>query len=181
VAIISPKLTYEDLQQMPEDGKRYEIIDGELQVSPSPRLRHQGTVLRFGVLLSRAEEAGHGRAFTAPADVVLDEHNVVEPDVIFVSTARLHLLTEANVQGAPDVVVEVLSPATSKRDLGVKLQLYARFGVPHYWVADTDERTVRRFELRAGQYVEQPVLQAGDVLTCSLFPGIQADVAWLFP
>jgi Uma2 family endonuclease len=181
VAVVSPKLAYDDLQQLPEDGKRYEIIDGELHVSPAPRVRHQGAVFQFALFFGRAEQAGYGRGFTAPLDVVLDEHNVVQPDLLFISTSRLAILTEANVQGAPDLIIEVLSPATSKRDLGVKLQLYARFKVPHYWAADTDQRSVRRFELRGETYVELPALHPGDVLSSPLFPGLEVDVESLFP
>jgi Uma2 family endonuclease len=131
--------------------------------------------------LLRAEATGLGRAFAAPVDVALDPDTVVQPDLIFVRRERFDILTDANVQGAPDLIIEILSPGTRKRDLGVKRQLYAHFRVPHYWIVDPIGATVERYRLdERGQYVAEPVLRVGDVLTLPHFPDITLPVAMLF-
>jgi len=180
MAIISPKLTYEHLRQLPDDGKRYEIVDGELLVSPSPNHSHQRTVLKFAIFLQRAEDAGYGEVNIAPFDVFFDEHNVTEPDVLFVRKERIGIIGPNFVNGAPDIIVEVLSPGTRHRDEGVKLRLYGGAGARYYWMPDPAERVIYRYELTPEGFREQPALKEGDVLECPLFPGITTDVAKLF-
>jgi Uma2 family endonuclease len=180
MAVIQPRITYDHLRQLPEDGKRYELVDGDLLVSPSPIPRHQRTVSNFDVMFRRVEQRGYGRAFIAPLDVVFDDYNVAEPDVMFITTDRLHIVTYSNIQGAPDLVVEVLSDGTAHRDLGVKLHMYARFKVPHYLVANPAERSLQRYDLRGDGYAELSKLHLGDVLTCPLFPDVEVRVAELF-
>ncbi|HEY8691335.1 MAG TPA: Uma2 family endonuclease [Chloroflexota bacterium] len=180
MAVIDSRITYELLQQMPEDGKRYELIDGDIFVSPSPIPRHQRTVSNFDIMLRAVEQRGYGQAFIAPLDVVFDEYNVAEPDALFIVTERLHIITYTNIQGAPDLLVEVLSDGTAHRDVGVKLHMYARFKVPHYWVADAAEQSLQRYELRGERYSELPKLYLDDAFTCPLFPEIDVRVAELF-
>jgi len=131
-------------------------------------------------LLARAEEAGFGQVYVAPFDVTLDPHDAVQPDVLLVTTARLAIITEAEVAGAPDLVAEVLSPSIISRDLGVKLRTYARFGVRFYWIVDPDAQSVQTFSLENSAYAEGTVLKAGDRLGCPLFPGVELDVGNLF-
>ena len=178
--IIPAKFTYEDLRQMPDDGKRYEIVEGELVVTPAPKWAHQQVVFKLAEVLAEAVRRGYGKAAFAPTDVVLDDENVVEPDLLFISRERLGIVTEENVRGAPDLVVEVLSERTRERDLGAKLRLYARFGVRFYWVVDPEAGTVRTFELARGGYAEAAVLRAGETLSCALFAGVTVDVAAVF-
>ena len=180
MAIISPKLTYEHLRQLPDDGKRYEIVDGELLVSPSPNRPHQKTVGAFYRFLYRAEEAGYGEVYVAPFDVFFDDHNVTEPDVLFVSTERVGIIGQNFVNGVPDVIVEVLSPGTRHRDEGVKLRLYGAAGARYYWMPHPTERVIYRYELTPEGFREQPILKEGDVLECPLFPGVTIDVTKLF-
>ena len=131
------RLTYEDYCRLPSDGKRYEIIDGELFVTPSPFRPHQRVVTRLTRYLSTfVEENELGEVFVAPFDVVFSRFDVVEPDLLYVSKGRLSVLTEKNVQGAPDLVVEVLSPSTAETDRTIKLKLYARYGVQEHWIID---------------------------------------------
>jgi Uma2 family endonuclease len=179
MAMIDSRISYELLQQMPEDGKRYELIDGDIFVSPSPIPRHQRTVSNFDILLRRMEQRGYGQGFIAPLDVVFDQYNVAEPDAMFITTARLQIIT-ANIQGAPDLVVEVLSDGTAHRDVGVKLHMYAGFKVPHYWVADAAEQSLLRYEVREDRLSELPRLYVDDVFTCALFPDVEIKVAELF-
>lgn len=181
MVVRTPLFTYDDLARMPNDGKRYELNDGELVVSPAPATDHQSASMRFSSFLFRAEEAGYGRAFAAPTDVVFDRHRATQPDLLFIRRDRLHIVTAANIQGAPDLIVEILSPGTREDDLGWKLTLYAREGVAYYWVVDPRARTVRPYRLREGGYVAEPLLSTGDTLGCPLFPSITSDVARLFP
>jgi Uma2 family endonuclease len=123
----SALLTYDDYVLFPDDGRRHEIIDGEHTVTPAPFLRHQALVRRFILALGAViERGGLGELFPAPVDVLLTRHDIVQPDLVFIAKERLDILTEANVQGAPDLVIEILSPATRRKDEGEKRELYAR-------------------------------------------------------
>lgn len=173
-------LTVADLDALPDDGKRYELLDGELAVSPAPVPTHQRTVGKTYIFLNRAEDAGYGLVYVAPVDVYFDEHSQAQPDVLFIRQERLQIVRKTRIEGAPDLVVEVLSPGTRSRDLRVKMQIYARFGVPFYWVLDPAPRTAQVYELAGGQYVARPLLRAGDTLSCPLFPGIATTVRELF-
>ena len=172
--------TYEDLLRTPDDGKRYEVLEGALIVSPAPGVRHQRLAKRLQRLRMRAEEAGVGEWFPAPLDVVLSEHDVVEPDLLFVARGRLGIVTADNVHGVPDLVVEVISAGSRKRDVITKQHMYERHGVPFYWLVDPEEETVRVFERKDGPCGEPTALKAGQRLGCALFPGITQDVAQLF-
>lgn len=178
---ILPRLTYADLATLPDDGKRYELLEGVLYMSPAPSVRHQAIVMHLGAWLYHAQEEGCGRAFVAPTDVVLAEDTVVQPDLFFVRRERLAILTDAALQGAPDLLIEVLSPATRERDLGAKRQLYARFRVPHFWLVDPVTETVQRYTLTPeGVYTPEPVLRRGDTLAYPLCPAVTVPVATLF-
>lgn len=180
MATVSTKLTADDLWKMPDDGNRYELLDGEIVRSPAPMTKHQRIVVAGIAILLEAERAGYGQVFVAPRDVVLDEHNVVQPDLLFVTNERLSIVTEKNIQGAPDLVIEVLSPSTSSKDLGDKLSTYARFGVRYCWLVSPEAEVIRRFALQGGTFVEDVPLRAGDQLTCPLFPTVSLDVAAFF-
>ncbi len=147
------KLTYEDYLTFPDDGKRYEIIDGDLFMAPAPDTDHQDISGNLFVLLRRFVRRHQlGRVFYAPYDVVLAEHDIVEPDIIFVATENAHIITEKNIQGAPDLVIEIVSPSSRERDRVRKFRRYARFGVPEYWIIEPDEETVEVFTLVEGKF-----------------------------
>ena len=130
------KFTYEDYKHTPED-KRYELIDGELILAASPRRAHQRTDMEITLVLGDyVKEHDLGEVYSAPFDVVLSDTDVVEPDLLFVSKERLHIINDDNVRGAPDLVIEILSPPTAGRDRTVKRTLYAKHGVKEYWLAD---------------------------------------------
>lgn len=136
------KLTYADYAKTPED-ERYELLDGVLIRIPTPLVYHQCIL---GNLLYRmapfVSERKLGHVYSRPTDVVLSDTIVVEPDILFVSSQRSHILTRENIQGAPDLVVEILDPPTAERDQTVKLDLYARHGVKEYWIVDPDAKTI---------------------------------------
>lgn len=136
------KLTYDDYARIPDDGQRHEIIDGEHCVSPAPFTPHQGLSIELGSRLHLFVK-GHrlGHIFTAPCDVVLSKQDVVQPDLWFVSNERAGIVTEKNIQGAPDLIVEILSEGTRHLDETVKLELYDRYGVAEYWTFDTSRKT----------------------------------------
>jgi Uma2 family endonuclease len=141
VATLRP-LTYDDLLDMPDDGQRYEIIGGELFVSPPPTWGHQQVIGRlFEVLRDYARETNGGRVVFAPFGVLLGRHDAVEPDLIFLSADRPKVPNEDNtIDYPPDLVVEVISPSSRRKDRVAKMALYARTGVPEYWIADPSDR-----------------------------------------
>ena len=143
-------LTWEHYVELPNDGKRYEIIEGELYVSPSPSEKHQraATNLTY-TLVGHSRTHRLGRVYAAPFDVVLAFTSIVQPDILFISTERLGILTAANVQGAPDLVVEIISPSSTKTDQEVKRDLYAKYGVKHYWVFEPLAEWARAYTLGA--------------------------------
>ena len=178
------KLTYDDFLLFPDDGKRHELIDGEHYVTPSPNIRHQ-TILGNLYFLIRTwlEQHPVGRAFMAPLDVVFTQFDVVEPDLLFVSKIRAaDILTAKHVTGAPDIVVEIGSPSTRKRDETIKRRLYERTGVSEYWVIDPDLDVVRVYRNRDGRF-DRPVelrADAGDVLTSPHLDGLEMPVGRIF-
>jgi Uma2 family endonuclease len=183
VTIVAPKLSYEDLRRMPDDGKRYELIDGEVFMTPAPRTRHQLTVGNIYLALrSFVDEHGLGQVFLAPTDVVFGERTAVQPDLLFIRRDRASIVTELNVQGAPDLVIEVLSPGNAAFDRETKLQVYARAAVRELWYVDPETRSVEVLELGAdGRYVLASRLAAIDSLTSAALPGLSLPVARLFP
>ena len=136
------RLTYADYAKTPDD-ERYELLDGLLIKIPTPLVYHQRVL---GNLLYRVapfvSERKLGHVYSRPTDVVLSDTTVVEPDILFVSSQRSHIITRENIQGAPDLVVEILDPPTAERDRTIKLDLYAQHGVKEYWIVDPDARTV---------------------------------------
>ena len=175
------KLTYEDYQHTPED-QRHELLDGELIMVPAPNLRHQRIGMRLGALLHAfVQERELGEVFHAPCDVVLSNTDVVQPDLLFVSSERAHLLLGGDsVLGAPDLVVEILSPATAGRDRTLKRSLYARHGVKEYWLVDPDALTVTVLRPGAADFEVAAVYGEGRTMASPALPGFAADLNELF-
>ncbi len=166
------RLTYDDYCLLPNDGKRYEIIDGELFVTPSPNLAHQRAVTRLARYLSAFVEDNHlGEVFVSPFDVVFSQFDVVEPDILYVSKARFSVLTKKNVQGSPDLVIEVLSESTAKIDRTTKLKLYARFGVLEYWIIDPDGPSAEIYRRQGGSLELVSRFDPQGSLASPLLPG----------
>jgi len=146
-------LTYDDLIAMPDDGQRYELINGEVCASPAPHRVHQELVGRTFLLLHTEGVAkGLGKVYVAPVDVRLSPYDIVQPDLIFLRRDRLHLYQGSVVGGPPDIVGERISPSTRQTDLVRKAALYARAGVPECWQADTDAPAFQLLTLREGLY-----------------------------
>ncbi len=175
---VSTKLTYDDYLLIPEDGRRHEIIDGELYVNPAPNMRHQTVSMNLTLALGafvRAHRIGY--LYYAPCDVVLSQLDVVQPDIMFISAAREELLTSANVQGAPDLVIEILSPSTRRLDLQLKRKRYDLFGVDEYWIVDPENETVA-IHRRGGESLE--AISVTDPIESPLLPGFHISLAEIF-
>ena len=143
--------TYKDYCATPDD-ERYELLNGNLMMVPAPNRKHQKVLFRLAQKLGNfAEEHGLGEVYVAPFDVVLSDTDVVQPDLLFISRAREHTLTDENVRGAPDLVIEILSPSTAERDLGYKHELYGRHGVLEYWIVDPMGETIAVHRQRDGR------------------------------
>ncbi len=181
------RLTVKDLELFPDpiDDTRYELINGELYVSRQPDLEHQYTCAEFvGELFSWNRTSAVGLVLIAPG-IIFSPDEAVAPDVVWVSRGRYPLIAGADkkLHGAPELVVEVLSSGTRNetRDLDVKLDLYSRYGVAEYWVADWRDRTVRIYRRQNAQLTRVATLAAEDTLTSPLLPGFAAPVVRLFP
>ena len=174
------KLTYADYCLTPDD-ERYELLDGELIVAPAPNSAHQRADAKLGWRLAQfVEKRGLGQVFFAPYDVVLSETDVVQPDLLFISNERTYIITPANARGAPDLVVEILSPSTAERDRTFKRALYARYGVSEYWLVDPDARTVTVLLLDAGAFAEVARYGAGQTLTSPTLAGFTVNLDDIF-
>jgi Uma2 family endonuclease len=178
------KLTYDDFVLFPDDGMRHELIDGEHYVTPSPNSRHQIVLGNLHLLIGNwLREHRVGRVMLSPFDVVFTTFDVVEPDLLYLSNGRAaQVLTSKNVQGVPELVVEIGSPSTRKRDETIKRRLYERSGVSEYWFVDPEIDVVRVY--RAGpKGFEKPAelsREAGDVLSTSLLPGLDLPLIRIF-
>ena len=176
------RLTYRDYFDMPESDDRYELIDGELYMTPPPIPEHQGFLGELHVKLHTfVRENRLGRVYFAPIGVVLSDDDVFQPDMIFISNERLNIIRRGRyVQGAPDLAVEVLSPSTARRDRILKRERYARFGVREYWIADIVARTIEVNVLSGDEFRTAGVYGEGDMLVSSLLPRFSINVGYTF-
>ena len=173
------KLTYEDYCRIPNDRCRHEILDGEHVVSPAPFVPHQNAVSEIVTQLRMQIQKVHrGFVFTSPIDVRLGPHDVVQPDVVAIRAERAALVKERWIDGAPDLVVEVLSPSTSRHERGLKATGYANFGVREYWLVDLVARTVEQFELEGDRYALRQT--ATTTLHSLAFPDVTLELAALW-
>ena len=182
MAIPNPivKFTYEDYLNAPED-KRYELLDGELVMALAPGERHQSVSIRLGwKLVQFVTENRLGKVYHAPFDVVLSDWDVVQPDLIFVSNARTHIITPANIQGGPDLVVEILSPSTAERDKTFKYALYAEHGVGEYWMVDTDAKTITVLLLGERGFAVEGIYGEGETLESPTLGGFALTIDDVF-
>ncbi len=173
--------TYEDYLNTPDDV-RYELIEGELLVmEPAPTTSHQRVVVNLTLLLAPfARDHGLGEVLISPTDVYLSDTNVLQPDLLFVSAARASIITERDVHGAPGLVVEIASPATRRRDRTVKMEIYARYGVAEYWLADPKAATLETLRLEDGQMAATGRYGRSDTFTTPLLPGLSVDLRKIF-
>ena len=172
------KLTYDDYVGLPNDGKRYEILDGELSVSPAPTSRHQTVSMNLSTILNLfVRQRRLGRVLAAPTDVILAPTTIVQPDILFVRAERASIIEERAVEGPPDLVVEILSTWTARQDRTTKAALYARFAIPHYWIVDPEAHAIERYEIEGDSY-HLAKKESGDAtISSALFPGLEIRLA----
>ncbi len=178
-----PWPTYQDYLDIPGED-RYELINGEFILVSAPNIAHQGAIIGFILSLGNFVELKNlGRIFAAPTEVILTDPegiNIIQPDIIFVSREREHIITRANIQGAPDLLVEILSPSTGRRDRTTKRDLYARHGVKEYWIADPDAQTVTVMLLRNGAFETVGEYGVEDTLTSPTLEGFSVSLNRIF-
>ncbi len=175
-------LTYEDYLGFPDDGKRHEILAGEHVMTPAPNLEHQAIVANLlHAWMSYGERRAVGSFWSAPVDVILSRSNVIQPDLCFVANGGAATLTRRGIEGPPDIVVEVLSPATSQRDAVTKRHLYAQYGVGEYWIIDPEARSLRILQWSEAGYRldDEQLLGAGDTVRSRSLPGFAVELAAL--
>jgi Uma2 family endonuclease len=162
--------TYHDLELMPNDRNRYEVVGGALIVTPSPTTTHQKVSKRIGYeFMLQIEHPGAGIVFYAPLDVIFDQTNTVEPDLLVVRTERKNIISERGIEGAPDLVVEILSPSTARNDRELKKKLYADRGVREYWIVDPAARSIEVLALGGAGYDAAGTYGPGATATSGLF------------
>ncbi|NJK44836.1 MAG: Uma2 family endonuclease [Pleurocapsa sp. SU_196_0] len=170
------RFVHADLEHFPDDGKTREIIHGDLIVSPAPTPEHQRIVRNLSFALEFfLRQNPLGEVLFAPLDMIFDDDECIQPDVIFVSNARAGIVTKRGLEGAPDWVVEVISPSTRKRDLQVKRKLCQSFGVDVYWAVDAELQEVHAWD--GGTYT---VYREGERLSASSLPGFTVELDELF-
>jgi len=175
-------VSYADLERAPEDGRRYELYDGEVYVVPAPIPRHQRVQIRLVEWLDEYAESVGGFTVDAPIDIVFSEYDVLQPDVVFFGPARAHLINlDRAIRHRPDLCVEILSPSTEATDRGRKLQMFARYGVPEYWIVDPIAQTIEIHRLEAGFYTLVQRASGDDEVRSPLLPGAVLRVRPLFP
>jgi Uma2 family endonuclease len=178
---VQPCLTYPELRLMPDEGKRYELIDGEVFVTPSPSEKHQRVLAKLFVsIYTHVEARNLGRVYIAPFDVVFGEKTALQPDLLFVSAGRLGIIGPEYVLGAPDLVVEVLSPFRQSYDRVTKLEQYALHGVTECWVVDPFAESIEVYVLAGSRYELKGAFAGDDILQSPLLPGWEIPVRSLF-
>lgn len=182
-AHIEKLFTVADLELMPDDGKRYELIEGDLVVSHAPGLSHQGILDNLNFYLKGyLRHSAVGKSWSTPG-VIFDNFNAVIPDLVFVSNERLgEVAATERVTGAPDLAIEILSPGAdnARRDRSMKLKTYGKFGVAEYWIVDGFQRLIEVYRLADGELTLASVLRFNDVLTSALLPGVRCEVRQVF-
>lgn len=175
-------MTADEYLAMPEDdGRRFELLDGVLEEMTGANLKHQRVIGRLFVLLREAlQVTGHGEVLFAPFDVVLDDRTVLQPDLIFVRRENAGVLNPRNARGAPDLVIEVLSESTRRKDVIRKARLYARAGVVWYWTVDPEIDRVEFLRLEGDAYAVAARGDAPGVVDAPGFPGVRIALADLF-
>jgi Uma2 family endonuclease len=176
------RLTYADYAALPDDGRRYELHEGELSVTPAPGLVHQATLRNLlGILHGHVGASGLGDVFPAPVDCILDNTTIVQPDIVYVESARRSLMSERGIEGVPALAVEIVSPSTTGIDRRRKLQLYERYAVPCYWIVDPAARTIDVHELAHGLYREAGTLSGTARVSLPPFSDLILDPREIWP
>lgn len=173
--------TYQDYIYFPDNGKQYQIIDGEVYMSPAPVPYHQRVSANLEEILRRFVKTNKlGEVFDAPCDVLLSDINVVQPDIFFISMDKLDIIKDKYIKGSPDLVIEITSPYTKKLDKIQKKRLYEIYKVAEYWIVDVDKKTLEVFSLKDNTYKTIAVHKEEDVVTSALMKGLKFNLQEIF-
>jgi Uma2 family endonuclease len=182
-AKVEPLLTIADLEAMPDDENRYELFEGELFVSRSPSLSHQrilGNI--YDVIRTYLKQNPIGEVFPTPG-VIFDNFNSAIPDIVFISNQQVkNVGTEPHIHEAPELAIEIVSPGkeNARRDREMKRQIYGKFGVKEYWIADPESRTLEIYRLKKRTLALAATLAGEDEITSPVFPGFRCNVNQVF-
>lgn len=174
------RFNYGDYCLLPED-KRYDLIDGELYMAPAPSIRHQAVLRNLELLIwTFVKENNLGQVFFAPVDVILSEQDVLQPDLLFVAQERREIISERGCEGPPDLVVEILSPATEQRDRELKRKVYAKYGVPEYWLVDPEAESIEVMTLEAEDFGSPSVYLREGLVVSRIIPRLSLAASQVF-
>jgi len=178
----SDPLTYEDYLTFPDnDGIRKEIIEGELFMSPAPSIIHQRILRKLSFIINEyVNKNDLGEIFFAPCDIIFSNINIVQPDLIFISKENYQILTDLNIQGAPDLLVEILSPSTKENDRIFKKHIYEKFGVKEYWIVDPESETVEIWEMKNTKFQLAVKASKNQLIKSQLLEGLQINLSEIF-
>jgi len=175
-------LTYKDYEALPADGRRYELHEGELSVTPAPSPAHQQVARNLSLVLHQhAKTHGLGEVLFSPIDCILSDITIVQPDIVYLDAGRLSAISARGIEGPPTLVIEILSPSTAQIDRGAKFQLYARHGVPHYWIVDLEARSIETYTLTEGAYQLTARVGGTGLVSLPPFPDLELVPASLWP
>jgi Uma2 family endonuclease len=173
--------TYQEYCYLPNDGRRYEIIEGDLYVTPAPSSMHQTVSRRLQfALMSQLEATGIAMVFNAPFDVIMAETSVVQPDLAIIRQSRRGSISKRGLEGIPDVAIEIISPTTRGNDAILKKAAYARAGIPEYWIVDPDLGHVEIFRLKESGYDPGVLFDRSATLTSPSFPEVAVPLLPVF-
>ena len=179
---VDPRVTYAELEEWPDDGRRYELYSGEVIVVPTPLPIHQVVVLRLTEILAEHARVTGGLALFAPLDIVFSEYDVLQPDVVFFDAERHRRIDfQRPIRIVPSLVVEVLSRSTAARDRGRKRQIFARYGVPEYWIIDPPARTLEVLRNSGSDFELSAAYEGEGNVEAATLPGLSFQLATLFP
>ena len=181
VKVVQPRVSFADLQQTPEDGRRYELYDGEVFVVPAPTPLHQLAILQLAGLLKAYTQTHGGFVFLSPIDIVFSEFNVLQPDLVFFVNGREHLIDlRQAIRIVPDIAIEVVSPSSVRTDRGKKMQAFARYGVREYWILDPEPRSVEVYGLAEAGYLLTETVSGSGAAHSTILPDFSAPLNVLF-
>ncbi len=176
------RVSHADLERMPDDGRRYELYDGELSVVPAPLPRHQRALLNLEDILRTYVKAHGGEVLVSPLDIVLSDYNVVQPDLVFFGAARQHMVkADEAIRVPPDMAIEILSPSTTATDRGRKMRLLARFGLPEYWLVDPVAGSIESYALIGSGFELRQAVSGRGVARSVTFPDLEVPLTEVFP
>jgi Uma2 family endonuclease len=182
MGMVKPRVSYADLERMPEDGRRYELYDGEVCVVPSPILRHQIVVQRLWWLLDDYARVNGGLAVMSPMDVVFSQFDVVQPDIVFIAASKLKTVSlDSRIHQVPDLAIEVLSSSTAPNDRGRKMRMFHHYGVLEYWIADPVGETIEIYSRAVGEYALARRVSGGAMARSAVVPDLRFPAAAVFP